>query len=357
MRITTVDQGGLDGVRCAWSALEAHADNIFLTWHWVSVAWRHFHERRTLSIHVVHDASGQLTAVWPLFFERRGVLRLARFVGGEVADELGPVCGPAHIGALADAVALIGADALVAERLVIAPGALGSDALLLGQEPSPVISVPNQRGWEGYLRQRSPNFRQQVRRRERRLQREGITFRLSQDPERLPRDMDALIRLHRIRWGSSSRTFAGAREAFHREFAALALDLGWLRLWLAELRGCPIAAWYGFRFNDVDYFYQSGRDPRWDRLGIGVGLLEHTIRQAFLDGVREYRLLRGGEAYKYRYATGQRVLTTLIVPQRAVTRPLARIASMLAATPSGRVALKRALGRRPERASWTARLR
>ena len=40
-------------------------------------------------------------------------------------------------------------------------------------------------------------------------------------------------------------------------------------------------------------------------------LLAHAIRQAAADGVGEYRLLRGGEGYKHRFATADAGIETV----------------------------------------------
>jgi hypothetical protein len=85
--------------------------------------------------------------------------------------------------------------------------------------------------------------------------------------------LDTLMRLHAARWGAGA--FEGTAGAFHRDFAHRALDAGWLRLWLMEVDGRPVAAWYGFRFGGVDAFYQSGRDQSWDRYSVGSQLLVH----------------------------------------------------------------------------------
>ena len=56
--------------------------------------------------------------------------------------------------------------------------------MLVGQESSPVLSLAG-RGWEDILAARSANFRQQVRRRERKLaQAHELRFRLSVTPNR-----------------------------------------------------------------------------------------------------------------------------------------------------------------------------
>jgi hypothetical protein len=160
-------------------------------------------------------------------------------------------------------------DLLLAERL---PGdgewerPLG--APVLRREDSPVIEIEGT-SWDDFLASRSPNFRSQVRRKERKLAREhSLLFRLSDDPARLGDDLEKLFELHEARWGEAgSGALSGARAAFHRDFAPLALERGWLRLWIAEVDGTPVAAWYGFRFGGTEWYYQSGRDPAWDCCG------------------------------------------------------------------------------------------
>ena len=134
--------------------------------------------------------------------------------------------------------------------------------------------------------------------------------------------------------GGRSSSFSGARESFHREFAAVALSQGWLRLWLAESNGVPVAAWYGFRFAGIESYYQSGRDPRWDRHAVGAGILEHSIREAFADGMHEYRLLRGDESYKRRYASSPQTVVTVALAGSARGRALVAGVEMLAVRPA-----------------------
>ena len=115
--------------------------------------------------------------------------------------------------------------------------------------------------------------------------------------------MDALFRLHGARWGGeSSGVFAGDGAEFHREFAAVALERGWLRLWLAEIDDEPVAAWYGWRFAGSEWYYQAGRVDDYDRLSLGFVLLSHTVRAACEDGMAAYHFLAGDEGYKARFA-------------------------------------------------------
>jgi CelD/BcsL family acetyltransferase involved in cellulose biosynthesis len=339
--------GDARGLRMRWGELAAAAQNVFSTWEWTSVWWRHFGRGRALAVWSVRDAEGRTVALLPLSRERRGPFRIVRFAGHGVADELGPVCasGDRAVATAALREAADGADVLIAERIRSdwPRRALGGE--VLAEDESPVISLAAEGDWEAYLRARSANFRQQVRRRERKLQRGlDVRFRLADDPARLGADVDALVALHRARWGAQSSSFDSARESFHREFAAVALERGWLRLWLAESDGVPVAAWYGFRFAGVESYYQSGRDPQWDRHAVGAGILEHSIREAFADGMHEYRLLRGDESYKRRYATGPGAVVTVALPATARGRALVASVETLAVRPRGRQLISRLAG-------------
>jgi CelD/BcsL family acetyltransferase involved in cellulose biosynthesis len=325
--------------RGRWAEAAAASYNVFSTWEWTSVWWRHFGSGRSLEVWGVRDDDERTVALLPLTRERRGPLRLVRFAGHGVADELGPVCAAedriAATAALRDAVD--GADVLIAERLRCDWPLRLLGGRILSEDDSPVVALAAEGDWEAYLGARSSNFRQQVRRRERKLQRAlDVRFRLADDPARLDADFDALVTLHRARWGRLSSSFSGPREAFHREFAAVALSRGWLRLWLAESQGVPVAAWYGFRFAGVESYYQSGRDPAWDRHAVGAGILEHSIREAFADGMREYRLLRGDETYKRRYASAPGSVVTVALPGSAGGGALVAAVEALAARPRGR---------------------
>jgi CelD/BcsL family acetyltransferase involved in cellulose biosynthesis len=308
----------LASIRTEWTALADRCGNLFGTWEWADAWWRAYGAERPLMITACRDADGRLRAVLPLFAATGRPVRALRMLGTGPADQLGPICAPEDRPAAAAALLRLldrrssDWDVLLAERL--APGE-GWPALLGGRvvhtEPSPSLAIDGA-GFEDYLAARSRNFREQVRRRERKLFREhDARYRLA-DAASLDADLDSLFRLHDERWGDDgSGALAGDRQDFHRDFAGRALERGWLRLWTLEVGERAVACWYGFRFGGVDWYYQSGRDPDWERASVGFVLLAHTVRMAFEDGMREYRFLRGGEDYKGRFAPADQGLETL----------------------------------------------
>jgi CelD/BcsL family acetyltransferase involved in cellulose biosynthesis len=342
----------LASIRDEWNVLAERAGNLFATWDWADCWLRSYGEGRPLRVTALRDGAGRLVGLLPLHLASRRPVRTLRFIGHGPADQLGPICAPEDRAEVADALLRLLRerrrewDLLLADRL--APHE-GWGALLGGRmvhrEESPTLVVGG-RDFDEFLASRSRNFREQVRRRERKLRREHeVELRLS-DAQRLDGDLDTLFRLHDARWSEGESTaLSGARERFHRDFAPRALERGWLRLWVLEADGEPRAAWYGFRFAQMDWYYQSGRDPEWERQSVGFVLLSHTIRQAFDDGMLEYRLLRGGEDYKGRFASEDRGLETIALPRGVVGRSAVLAARAARSMPAaGRRRLTRLAG-------------
>lgn len=320
----------------SWPELAQASQNVFSTPEFADVWCRHFGGTTRIREHE--------RVVLPLVVERRGPLRVLRFIGHGVADELGPVCAPA---ARAEAASLLreeldrgGWDVFVGELLRGDADWSALRAARVGGDASPVLRFAST-DWDAYLATRSSNFRQLVRRTLRKVDEAGGVFRLA-DAASLAGDLDTVFRLHRERW-AGSKTLFDRYEAFHREFARVALERGWLRLWLLEVDGAAAAAWHGFRFATADAYYQAGRSTRFDELRPGLALLAHTVRDAQAAGMAEYRFLRGDEPFKFRFTDEDPGVVTVAAARGAAGR-----AALAAAR------LTRALARRRPRSRRTA---
>jgi CelD/BcsL family acetyltransferase involved in cellulose biosynthesis len=318
----------LNAVRSEWTELAERCGNVFGTWEWADAWCRHLGNCLKLSIGVLRDEHGEAVAILPLCITRELPFRLVRFIGAGPSDELGPICAPEHRPAAVAALTrqveqLIGTSGIfLGERLPGDEHVAQQVADELGGIPvrhiaSPVLPVDG-RTFEDFLADRSRNFRNQVRRRMRKLERRGVVFRLTEDPATLTRDMQTLFRLHAARWSHGESTvFDGVKADFHLEFAHRALEHGWLRLWTMELDGEPVASWYGLRYGEIENYYQAGRDPAYDELHVGFVMLCHSIERAFGDRVREYRFGSGDEDYKSRFAEYDSGLETLAISRGA----------------------------------------
>jgi CelD/BcsL family acetyltransferase involved in cellulose biosynthesis len=309
-----------ESLRDEWSELAARSGNLFATPEWQLLWWEHFGCGRELLLTAGRDAGGRLETLLPFYAWRDRPLRIVRVLGHGPGDELGPI-GERAVTAPAFArwAESESFDVLIAQQL---PGSGWCEAVpgarLMSQGGSPVLTFDGL-SWDALLASRSRNFREQVRRRARALEREhDVRYRLVTGPDDLRESLDTFFRLHELRHGP--RSIISRTEAFQRDFAATAAERGWLRLWLLEVDGRPVAAWLGFRYEGAECYYQAGRDPAFDSRSVAFVLLAHTIRAAIEDGAREYRFLRGDEPYKYRFANADPGLETVAVARGAAGR-------------------------------------
>jgi CelD/BcsL family acetyltransferase involved in cellulose biosynthesis len=295
----------LQAARPLWEELEAASGNPFATYAFADTWWRHLGERRPLRLSALVDSSGSAVALLPLFVAEDGDVPTLRLIGHVEGDLLGPICAPEMrpraTRALADA---LGPRPV---RLIANDVAEGTAALLgatvTATMASPVTKLPAG-GWPAVLADLSANHRAWVRAKERRLARMGRVEVREADSATLERDFTTLVRLHNQRWGEQSVVYRGPRLEFHADFAEVALRRGWLRLRVLELDGVAVAANYALRYAGDEWFWQSGRDSAYDPASVGAVLTAHCIRASAEDGLRVYRWLRGDEAYKLRWATG-----------------------------------------------------
>jgi CelD/BcsL family acetyltransferase involved in cellulose biosynthesis len=320
------------------AALEPHArrwreqaerlGNPFVTPDWYLAWLRHMGEGARPRVVVVRSADGAVRGLMPLVAELRGRRRVLRFAGADVGDCFHPVAAEPDQAAVAGraAEALGDCSALVLDRA--GPGTDWARALADGlprharvdyrEAPLPCLAL-GEGGWDAYLASRSRNFRNQVGRKMRVLERSHeVNLRMTTAGDDLDADFDTFLRLHRERWRErgGSQALRDDADGFHREFARAAREHGWLRLWFLEVDGEPAAAWYGWHIGGRYAYYLAGFSPRWAGSSVGFLLLAHTVRSAFEEGAASYDFLLGAETYKSRFSDGQREVRTIALGRR-----------------------------------------
>jgi len=342
-RVEIVDS--LEPLRADWTRLAEASGNVFATWEWNDLWWRHYGRGRTLRVGVVHDDGDGIDAIVPLYRWARRPVRVLRLIGHGHGDRLGPVSRDDDAAAEEALRAALDAEP---HDVFVGDWVAGNRgwARVLGGRVIRETGYPILRFADGstetFLGGQSSRFRKSARNARNRLERDHHVRYREPAAATLDDDLDSAYRLHHARFGEHKGClFCGEHEAFQRAFAACALERGWLRLLLLELDGEPVAFDYGFLFHDAYFAYQGGRDPAWDRKSVGFLLELESIRRALADGIVEYRFLGGEEQYKYRYPTEDPRLETVAAP----ATPLGRAAtSALAAT--WRLRLGEALVRR-----------
>jgi CelD/BcsL family acetyltransferase involved in cellulose biosynthesis len=112
---------------------------------------------------------------------------------------------------------------------------------------------------------------------------------------------------------------------FHRAVLQTAMGVDWARLYILRLDGRAIGTWYGFSLGGVFFSYQSGMDPEWSHLSVGLVTLGSTIEAAIEQGHREVDFLRGDEDYKFQWTSRSRKNLNIQLFSRRLRSQAARL--------------------------------
>ena len=318
----------IEALRPDWDRLLGRTarPTVFSGWEWTSSWYAATGWADPLAV-AVHEGS-RLVGLAPLRVRRR---RLAGVVPYRVVE-----FAAAGVSEYLDVLAEAGREEEVLARVAgyfAGPGRGTWDVLRLGELPadSPALRALGsalesvrlrhlrragsvcpfltlEGGWDGYLAGRSKHFRKKLGWTVRRARREfTVTCEEVTGREPLHRAFDRMAALHARQWGEASPLVRDPRSAaFHHRFIDLAAASGGPRIVELRFDGRLVAAQYWLLYGDTLAYYQGGRDPEFDRWSVGMILLHEVVAPAADAGVREVDLLRGGESYKYHWATDRR---------------------------------------------------
>ena len=193
-----------------------------------------------------------------------------------------------------------------------AAGRVGLHTQVQVEDVTPAVLLPDT--WEGYLSMLPKKDRHELRRKLRRLYAAG-TVRQSECPSPgVDEDrMNGFFSLMR----SSSREKADflnpERERFFRAFAAELSPGGTFRLFFLEIDGIRVASCICFDHSGEYLLYNSGYDPGYSPLSVGLLNKALCIKQAIEEGRRAFDFLRGSERYKYDLGGTDRLLYRITV--------------------------------------------
>jgi CelD/BcsL family acetyltransferase involved in cellulose biosynthesis len=184
----------------------------------------------------------------------------------------------------------------------------------------PVLELPNSR--EELEKKIGKNLRQEIRYIPRKLQRDFPEFhwRLA-DEATFEGDLNALFRLHQMRWSSKGMPGVFAEDwiaDFHRSVAAGFFRRGRLSLYSALIGERHIASLYCWRQGDEMVYYLGGFDPEFSGYSPIKFLIGQAIFDAIESGARVFDFLKGEEDYKSRWRAENRPTHRLLISARGL---------------------------------------
>jgi CelD/BcsL family acetyltransferase involved in cellulose biosynthesis len=331
--VTRIEDAAIfESLRQEWNELlqSSASDCLFLTWEWLHTWWRHLSGARRLSL-IVARRAGRLTAVAPLAVRPPSLPRLMpfpalEFLGTGIAgsDYLDLILRRGEEAKTLPAVA----EYLAARNLMLElshvrrsasfaadlAGHLGRRGWTTSESKIDVCPFVTLSGhsWQSYLASLgAAHFQRLYKSLTRRFE---VRFEQARSERQRREALALLVDLHNRRWrarGGSDAFCTPRLLSFYDEVSRVALERGWLRLFVLWLNGRPAAALHGYRYGRTFYFYQTGFDPDFAKHSVGVVTVGLSIKSAIEEGTDEYDLLHGDEPYKFQWARQARELTRL----------------------------------------------
>jgi len=152
--------------------------------------------------------------------------------------------------------------------------------------------------WEDYLQLLSGKQRHEIKRKLRRLDEEGeLNHRHSTDANR--HDIDIFLQLFHDSRQDKAAFLTPRMESFFRAAASAMAEQELMRLNILELNKKPVAATMCFDYKDTVYLYNSGYEPDYGWLSVGVISKALCIKDSIERKGKRFDFLKGGETYKY----------------------------------------------------------
>jgi len=154
--------------------------------------------------------------------------------------------------------------------------------------------------WEEYLAILTAKQRHEVRRKLRRLWEAGkVDYHIIEGRASVKNAMDIFLKMFTESRSDKAAFLTSQRESFFRSLAnAMAKD-GLLRLGVLELDSIPTAMVMCFDYNGCVYLYNSGYDPQYESLSVGLLSKVLCIKESIEKGKKRFDFLKGNEIYKY----------------------------------------------------------
>jgi CelD/BcsL family acetyltransferase involved in cellulose biosynthesis len=313
----------------AWHGLlpASAANTVFSTPEWLGSWWQVFSLGRPL--HLIAFRQGEdLAGLAPLMESREDGRRCLCFIGGlDVTDYFDLLARRGQEDAVFTAlldhlraspdwdVVDLHSVAEGSPTLTLLPDlarARGHGVSISKDEVCPIVQLPAT--WDDYLALLSKKDRHELRRKLRRLETEAqAAWRTVSDPADLEQALADFFDLHARSGADKAGFWDDARRAFFRANALAMLQAGWLHLSFLEVNGKRAATIYAYDYGDTIGLYNSGYDPAYGYLSVGVLLVAFGLQDAIAAGKRYFDFLRGSEPYKYDFGAKDTTVYNLII--------------------------------------------
>jgi CelD/BcsL family acetyltransferase involved in cellulose biosynthesis len=178
---------------------------------------------------------------------------------------------------------------------------------------APRLQLPST--WDGYLASLGKKDRHELRRKLRRLEDSAgkVELRLARTQPEVGESINEFLRLHTISRQDKADFMSDGMAAFFRRMASSMSHEGLVRLFMLEVDGKAVATVFCFDAGCCLYMYNSGYDPGYASLSVGLLSKALVVKWAIENGKESLDFLRGNEPYKYDLGARDQAIYRMVV--------------------------------------------
>ncbi len=314
------------GLEEAWTALVRQAKQPagpFTAPQFMSAWWDVFGADTELELLSVRD-DGDLIGVLPLMRRNGGIC----FIGNpEVSDYMDLLAQRgreedvvaallAHLDASGVSDAELRGLAAGSETLTHLPALAQARNWTVHQEQEAVCPVlPLAANWDAYLAGLKKKYRHEVRRKLRNLLDGGaaVDLETAEDPDDVMERLPTFLRLMTDSRGDKAMFMTEQMATFFRCLVSRLAPAGFLRLYFLVLDGKCAAAVLCLLHDGTVMLYNSGYDPGYRDLAVGIASKVFVVRDCIERGLSTLNFLRGEEDYKFQLGAQPTPVTRLVL--------------------------------------------
>jgi CelD/BcsL family acetyltransferase involved in cellulose biosynthesis len=302
--------------------------NIFLTWEWLSIWWKHFGKGKKPLILLVEDDQ-KILAIAPLMLSEYKVpflrkIKKIEFIGTPDSDYHDFIIIEKEKECLKLIFSYIKHNIRNLNRIELKEikentGTIDIFRYLVPEllenfdieqnvcNSCPCITLPN--SFESLMSSLKPNMKKNIKSNFKKISEQyDIKFKMFDEAGfTVDSGMRRFVSLHQKKWGAQGKTgsFGGSEGQdflnFHLDVSHSFTEKGWLGLYFLMANDNPVAAKYAFKYKQKIFCYLTGWDPAYAIYS--VGNLSHILlmKEGIKEGFIEYDMMRGDESYKNRW--------------------------------------------------------
>lgn len=284
-------------------------NSIFILPFWMETWWQHFHADNELCLLSFRN-NGQILGIAPLKINNQA----ASLVGGDnVCDYLDFITAPGNEEAFFNTLCeelkkqnikildlgLLRPDSVTLTRFADIARKRGLSVSVQQEDVSSEMGLPAT--FEEYLTLLNAKQRHEVRRKLRRLNEAGkVEYELLQGNEDLDKLINDFMHLFSLARDEKAHFMTDEMGTFFRSLSRTTDAAGILRFGCVNIDSHPAAMVMCFDYNNILYLYNSGFDPQYDAVSVGLMSKLLTIQESIRQGKNRFEFLKGNEIYKER---------------------------------------------------------